>query len=468
MQIKSRTILSWLFVAAMAYGAFALGSQMRMREVASVPTGIPSIQANAMLNFTPECPPVSVSKLNLGPNENRDLVASVARLVRAWYVDPITAEKETAMARGTVKGMLDSLSDPSSHFLDPGERKLLDDASIGRFHGIGAILSMRNENKDGLVSAKIVVISAMPGSPAQAAGLKPGDVITNVNGKWVVSYNPFTTPEMNKATKAWLNREITDADFKKISNAATDKLKNGITIADALEALTAKDKGEVSVTVERAGQTAPVAFASVGTGVTKVEPVVYKPVGNGILYYRITQFNENAAAQFAAKLSSTLKSGGKVRGIVLDLRDNPGGQIDAGKKIAARFTGGGLFATIQEKGHQTTIRSQKTQGLNIPTVILVNGGTANVAELVAGALKENSNASLVGTRTFGDGLAQTPLILKDGSEAVLTTGRMLTSKGYDFNGKGLAPTKLVSDDKRHGDAQLSEAEKILLAKLGRA
>jgi carboxyl-terminal processing protease len=392
----------------------------------------------------------------------------VARLVRAWYVDPITPEKETAMARGTVKGMLDSLSDPDSHFLDPGEKKLLDDASSGRFHGIGAILSLRSENNNGLATARIVVISAMPGSPAATAGLKPGDSITHVDGKWVISYNPFTTPEITKATKAWLNREITDTEFKKISNDALDKRKNGITIADSLELLSAKDKGEISMTVDRPGENTPVEFKKVALGLTRVDPVSTKVLGHGIQYVRISQFNTNAATQFSARLNAALKSGAKPKAIVIDLRDNPGGQIDAAKKISSKLTGGGLFATIQEKGRKTAIRTEKTHGLGLPVVVLVNGGTANVAELVASDLKDNAGASIVGTKTFGDGLAQTPLTLKDGSEAVLTTGKLLTSKGYDFNGKGLNPSTLVSDDKRHGDAQLSEAEKILVKKLGRA
>lgn len=441
---------------------------MRARQVALIPTGNPSVQANAMLNFTPECSPVALSKSNLSPSENRELVASVLRLVRAWYVEPITPERETAMARGAVKGMLNSLADMDSHFLDPGERKLLDDAADGKYHGIGAILALRNENKGGMEQARIVVVAPMPGSPAEAAGLKAGDSITYVGEKWIITHNPFDTPDMKKLAKGFLNREINEAQFKKASNKAADMIKNGITIADALDILTAKDKEDTSVTVDRPGQSEPVVFKKVALGVTKVDSVTSKMIGHNIMYIHIAQFNAQSKTQFSAQLDAAMKSAHRPKAIVLDLRDNPGGQMDAAKSIASRFTGGGAFASIQEKGRRNSIKTQKVRGLGIPIAVLVNGGTASVSELVAGDLNENISAALVGTKTFGDGLAQTPLTLRDGSEAVLTTGRMLTSHGVDFNGKGLVPTKLVSDDKNHGDAQLSEAEKILQAKLGRA
>ena len=112
----------------------------------------------------------------------------MARLIRAWYIDPITGnpltpDKEVDMARGTVKGMVEALADPDSHFLDPTEKRLQDDASVGKFHGIGAILALRTQTKDGQQNLKIVVLAPMTGSSAEAAGLKPGDVITHIGGK---------------------------------------------------------------------------------------------------------------------------------------------------------------------------------------------------------------------------------------------------------------------------------------------
>jgi carboxyl-terminal processing protease len=422
------------------------------------------------MNFTPEFAPVAVSRTESSPSENRELLASIAQMVRAWYVDPITADKEVAMARGAVKGMMEALSDPRSQFLNPADKKLLDDATAGKFHGIGAVVALRSEKLDGMQTEKIVVVAPMPGSSAEAAGLRPGDCITHMGGKWIINYSPLETPELKKAEKDVLNKDITDEDFKKILKSISDKFDNGVSvnIADALQMLTSIDKGEVNLTVQRAGQSEPIEFAKVSLAALQVAPVVSKMIGHGMEYFRISQFNDSAAAQFSARIDSALKSQNRLRGIVLDLRDNPGGQMESAKRIASKLTGGGLFATIQERSTRAFIRSPKVHGLNLPVVVLINGGTANVAEILAGDLQENIDAALVGTRTFGDGLAQTPLVLKDGSEAVVTTGKMLTSQGHDFNSKGLDPTRLVPEDKHQNDAQLSEAEKILLAKLGRA
>lgn len=464
MQIKSRSVLISILVVLMAYGAFVAGSRFRLYELDAAPTGVPTVQANAMLNFTPECPPVSLSKANLSPSDNRELFSSILRLVRTNYVDPITPERETAMARGAVKGMLNSILDPNTHFLEPGEKKLLDDASNGKFHGIGAILALRNETNDGFASIKMMVVSIMPGSPAEAVGLKPGDSITHVNGKWVITYDPFATPEMTKAEKGFINRDFPEAQLRKMSVAAADKVKKGITITQALETLTSADKGFTDITVERQGEKVPIELKKVALRTTVVEPVTSKMLNHGIMYMRLSQFNTQAVSEFNNRVDAAEKSANRPRALILDLRNNPGGQMDAAKKIVARFTGGGLFATIEEKGRVIRVSSPKLPKLNMPIAVIVNGGTASVSELVAGDLMDENLAALVGTRTFGDGLAKSPLVLKDGSEAILTTGKVLTAHGTDFNGKGLTPSKIVSED-RSRDAQLFEAEKLLSAKL---
>ncbi|HAH87434.1 MAG TPA: hypothetical protein DCL60_08695, partial [Armatimonadetes bacterium] len=114
------------------------------------------------------------------------------------------------------------------------------------------------------------------------------------------------------------------------------------------------------------------------------------------------------------------------------------------------------------------IETPKKEGLKMPVAVLVNGGTASVAELAAGTLRDRIGATIIGTKTFGDGLTQTPLLLKDGSMALLTTGKMLTPGGYDFEGKGIVPDIEISQQSGAGDAQLAAAIKILKKKLGRA
>lgn len=457
-----------MLVAGVAGGAFISGSQLRMDQTASVPVSTATVQANALLKFTPEFAPVSLGKTSMRPDENRELLSSVVKLLRAYYVEPITAERETSMARGTVKGMLSALADPDSHFLDPTERKLMEDAASGRFHGIGAILAFKNEKLNGVDVLKLVVVAPMPGGPADTAGLRSGDVITHVDGKWVITHNPLDTPEMKRLARGYINKEIKEAELRKASDTAAKMLKNGTNLGDALEVLTGKTMGTTKLTVERSGTTTPITYEKVQLRNTVVDSVASKMLGRGVMYVRISQFNTKAVAEFTAQLNKAMKSTNKPKGIVLDLRNNPGGLMESANTITAKMTGGGIFATIQEKGQQKVIKSAKIQRLGMPVTVLVNGGTASVAEIVAGNLRENISATIVGAKTFGDGMAQTPLFLRDGSEAVFTTGRMLTSKGYDFNGKGIIPDKVVdAKEKRHGDVQLSEAEKILQSKLGR-
>ncbi|MHB0912104.1 MAG: S41 family peptidase [Armatimonadota bacterium] len=447
-KIKS---LKYLIVAALAIGAFATGSELRVLEAPPTPSVTDSVQANALLKLTPECAPIT-SVAGNGNEVDRELLGSVVRLLKSYYVEQITPESETKLARGAVRGMLESLADTDSHFLDPGERKLMDEASNGTFRGVGAILALRTEGS----ASKIVVVAPMPGSPAESAHLLPGDVVTHVNGKWVISYNPFDEPELERLRKAARNKEIPIASFQKAFEAAGEKLKNGMDIPDALEVLTAKTEGEAALTVERAGK--PIEI-SVTCAVTRVVPVTAKPAARGITYIKISQFNARAAKDFDAALAKALAD--RTKAIVIDLRNNPGGLMDSAVSVSGRVAGGGNLAVVQEKGRSKTFKLPSSRAVKVPVAVLVNGGTASVAELVAGTLHERVNAALVGEKTFGDGLVQTPLILKDGSAALLTTGRMLTPGGRNFNGKGLQPDRAVAS----ADAQLDEAIKLLKARL---
>ena len=124
----------------------------------------------------------------------------------------------------------------------------------------------------------------------------------------MITQNPFDSPEMRKATKGLINKEVSEAEFKKISTAAADKLGSGMSISDALDTLTYKDKGETSITVNRPGQSAPVVLQKVALGITKVDPVSSKMLGHGIMYIHVSQFNSQAATDFAATLDAAMKS----------------------------------------------------------------------------------------------------------------------------------------------------------------
>jgi len=464
-ELKKRysIIGTWLVVVGLAGAAFLAGASLRAKQdVFSLPQES-TVQASALIKLTPEQMPVKIESIAKaqGDVRHRELLNSVLKLVQAHYVDKITAAEETKMARGAVQGMLDSIGDPDTRFVDPKESKLLDDAAAGRFHGIGAILALKREKQGDEETHKLIVVTPMPGSPAEKAGIRPGDVISDVGGKWVIAYDPGFA----KLNKAMQNQDIDKLSYKKGWQEAEEKLKNGLSISSALDELTAKTSGETTLRIERPGHKEPIEL-KVQYRDTVVDPVTSRMLDKRIGYIRISQFNPRAAKEFPVELTKMRNAGAKA--LVIDLRNSPGGLLDTATGIAAQLTGGGNLAVIREQTTRRTIRVPKTKAIGLPVTALINNGTASVAELVAAVLKESGVATLVGTRTFGDGLIQTPLVLRDSSAALITTGKMLTPKGVDFTGSGVKPDKEVADGDKDADVQLEEARKLLQAKLGRS
>lgn len=465
----------WFVVIVLAVMAFHVGSDLRAAQFFSMPAQHSSLQASALLKLTPEWAPVNLQTAKASDTEDRQLFRNVYNLVKANFVDPITPEMETSMSRGAVRGMVESLDDPDSRFMDPTERKLLDDAGNGRFYGIGAILALKKGkiDKPDLIATpaspkadlnkmdivKIIVVAPMPGSPAEKAGIRSGDSITHVNGQWIITSDPFLLANLDNLSKAVRNKEIDEFEYQKAYDAAAKRLKDGMAIPKALEILTAKSSGDVTIKVDRPGIRQPLEF-KMQCADTYSEPVTSRKLDSGIEYIRISQFSKSASASFAKEISRD--TGVRSKGIILDLRNNPGGLMSSAADIAGRITGGGTLGTVIETARRRTVSMPKSARLNKPIVVLVNNGTASVAELVAASLREHGAGILVGRRTFGDGLTQTPLLLKDGSAAVITTGRMLTSKGIDFNGSGIEPDRIVTDTSKTEDTQLIDAQRILL------
>lgn len=481
-----RKTKTWLPIAIVLAGSFYAGAALRTQQVTTTTVERrASVQANALLNFAPESAPVTLRTSGKDGTADRALFRSVYQLLKGYYVDPITSQRETEMARGAVQGMVDSLGDPDSRFLEPKDRKLLEDASNGYFHGIGAVLSLRKEKighvgaltvksvgqPDGanqgagqIDSIKIIVVAPMPGSPAEAAGLRAGDSIEYLNSKWIITRSPFAEIDLEKLEKKLRNREIDEFTVQKAWEAADKKLRDGVVIPTVLDALNSTAKGELKIRVTRPGQPKPLDL-KIQCRDTQVDPVTSRDLQDGIAYLRVSQFNQRAVMRFAQEFKSVQSS--NARGLVLDLRNNPGGLLSAAANISGKLLGEGAFATIEEKNGKRTITIPQGQKTRLPVVVLINGGTASVSELMAGSLRDGIGAVLEGSATFGDGLIQTPLMLSDGSSAVVTTGKMLTRGGSDFDRKGIQPDVKTAQD-RQTDSQLEEAKKILLSKLGKA
>ena len=460
-----RSIATGLLAVGLAGSAFVAGSRLRAKQDVFSLSNDTTVQASALLKLTPERPAVKIDSMETatGNAHYRELMSSVLKLVQAHYVEKITPQEETKMAHGAIQGMLEAVGDPDTRFVDQKETQLLDDAASGRFHGIGAILALKQETVDNEKIHKLIVVTPMIGSPAEQAGLLPGDEIIEIGGKWVIGYDPGFA----KLNKAMQNQDIDRLSYKKGWQAAEDKLKNGLSIADALEELTTKTSGDTKLKIARTGEKEPLEL-ELEYHDTVVDPVTSRMLDKKgrIGYIRVAQFSQAAVKEFATELTKMRNAG--AQGLVLDLRNSPGGLLDTATGIIAQFTGGGNLATIREMNTRRTIRVTKTKALPIPVVVLVNSGTASVAELAAAVLRESTGATLIGTKTFGDGLVQTPLILKDKSAALITTGKMLTPRGTDFSGVGLKPDKEVKVVTGGPDIQLSEAQKILQAKIGRS
>ncbi len=436
--------LAFLTVVGLATGAaFAAGSHLRARYVDYLQRR-PSMQlAQAKpdgAGFRPARPQPQ-DRGRRGRNagqadevglEPLQIFYQVYDLVKDNYVDKLPEERK--MAHGAVRGMLAELNDPNSRFLEPAEREAMENEARGRFAGIGAALSVLGQKRDGYTEHKIVVVAPLPGSPAEKAGLKPGDVITHVDGKWVLGSNPAI--QVNKMIKRVQSRDATEEELEKAMEAAQERIKGGITLNAAQRKLAVGQGEKRAVTIQRSGAAGPIKLGMT-TAVTEVDPVIAKTLPGGIGYIRLAAFTEKAAAEFKEELARLPKQ----PGLVLDLRGNPGGLLEPVKQIAGELTrGGSLLVAVGPGGKRDTLAAPAAGRPARPIVVLMDKGTASSAEALAAVLRDKKAGVLVGGKTFGDALVTTLYTLPDGSAYTLTTGKLLAPAGGDWQTAGLAPS----------------------------
>jgi carboxyl-terminal processing protease len=365
----------------------------------------------------------------------------VYALLREHYVDQLP--DDTKLARGAVRSMLASLEDPNAYVVEPEQRALLEQESKGTFAGIGAALQVRGRKQEGYTEYKLHVIAPLPGSPAAKAGLRPGDVIVRIDGRWVLGYNPLVT--YNKVLQRWQNRDATDAEVEKARIATRDKIQAGIPFHEA-EMILRGDKSGVKVpavkdivgkatwklTVERRGMPVTV---DVAPGTTRSPVVSAHSLPGGVAYARVPYFGDDTAAQLRKALVG-LPAGG----LVLDLRGNPGGSLDAGRAVAGVLFGKGTFATeLGPRGKKSLLGTTGNAWCKGPVTVLVDNGTASVAEALAANVVERGIGTTAGQKTFGDGLVQALYTMDDGSGFTLTVGTLAGAKGSRWAGTGLVP-----------------------------
>ena len=309
--------------------------------------------------------------------------------------------------------MLSNL-DPHSTYLDADAYKDLQVGTQGEFGGLGIEVGM----EDGLVK----VISPIEDTPADRAGVKAGDLIFKLD----------------------------------------DKLVKGMSLNDAVKRMRGKPKTQIKLSIIRKGETQPIEL-TLTREVIKVQSVKSKRIDDQYGYLRITSFQENTAPSVVKHLSDLYKAG-PLKGLVLDLRNDPGGLLNSAIGVSAAFLPGGTLVTstdgrVPDAKHKFVvdpedylrgskddfIRSLPVDALKVPMVVLINGGSASASEIVAGALQDHKRAVVMGTTSFGKGSVQTIIPLPGNDAIKLTTARYFTPSGRSIQAKGIEPDIVVEE-----------------------
>lgn len=327
-----------------------------------------------------------------GTYEQLKLFATVFDLVQRNYVEDVNPQK---LIYGAIQGMLTSL-DPHSSFLTPDEYKELQVETKGVFSGIGIEISM----KDGIIT----VVSPIEGTPADKAGIKANDKIVKIG----------------------------------------DKSTKDMTLIEAVKLLRGEKGTQVKITIFREGWTQTKDF-TLTRDVIPIKSVRWQRLEDGYGYVRISNFQTNTTSDFEKALSE-LEGKNGLKGLILDLRNDPGGLLDQAVSVSNEFIDSGLIVYTDGRMADQKMRFEAHPKKHIrkyPIVVLVNEGTASASEIVAGALQDHRRAIIMGTQTFGKGSVQTIIPMDDGSAVRLTTARYYTPNGRSIQAKGITPDIIV-------------------------
>ena len=358
----------------------------------AVPDTAPAESVAAPAKAASSPAPASADQVDMDDVRN---FAHVYQIIRQAYVEKV--DNKTLM-NDAIKGMLAGL-DPHSAYLDKEGLQELNEDTTGQYGGLG--IEVMEDN--GLLK----IVSPIDDTPASRAGIKPGDVITSINGKAVTPDN-------------------IDDMFDALRGDPGSKITLGILHEKADQPVS------MSLTRER------ISMSSVK--VRELEP--------GYVYIRISQFQDDTASDLEKKLGALLQKDGAQKGAVLDLRSNPGGLLTAAVSVSDDFLDSGIIVTTRGRLPDANLTFSAHPGdlLNgAPMVLLTDNGTASAAEIVSGALKDNHRALIVGRRTFGKGVVQTVLPLDDNHAVKLTTARYYTPNGTSIQAEGIKPDIPLAD-----------------------
>jgi carboxyl-terminal processing protease len=339
-------------------------------------------------------------------------LAEVLERVEHDYVNPVDDHQ---LLQAAIRGMVSSL-DPYSAYLDGEEYDDIKISASGEYSGVGIEISIEDD--------QVVVIAPFDGSPAAKAGIHSGDIIVSIDGV------PVNTSTLN----------------------------------DTIGRMRGAEGSSVKIGIMRDGNQEPLQFTLKRSRVElhSVRSEILEP---GFAYARISEFSDTTGDDLAAAMKDMRKrNGAALRGLVLDLRDNPGGVLDAAVAVSDLFLESGVIVSAKGRTPDSKFEMDATPGdvLNgAPIIVLVNGGSASAAEIVAGALKDHQRAKLMGRTTFGKGSVQTIIPLAGERAVKLTTSLYYTPSGVSINHRGIAPDIEVERDPKPAAADVPDDAPIL-------
>jgi carboxyl-terminal processing protease len=334
---------------------------------------------------------------------------------------------EETLANGELKGMFQSLNDPYSTYMTKDEFEDFTEHTKGIYGGIGVIVTPGDDNL-------ITVVSPIEGTPGEKAGIKTGDKITKVNGK------EFNADTMDQAVKVMKGDPGT-----KVNITIVRKDKEG-------------NNKEMDITIVREE--------------IRLQTVSSDIIEGNIGYINITSFDDLTYKDFKKEINGLMDK--NIKGIILDLRNNPGGLLDVCVDIADEFLDKGIVVYTQTRDGQKEYLRSDNDKIDLPLVVLVNKGSASASEILAGAIKDRGRGTLVGTTTFGKGIVQRIKQLSDGSGFKLTVSQYFTPKGINIHGVGIKPNvevelpenvETIGVENLKNDTQLQKGLEILKGKI---
>jgi carboxyl-terminal processing protease len=337
-------------------------------------------------------------------------VLRALQVVKSRYVEDVPVE--TLMA-GSIKGMVNSLNDPHSVYMDAKMFKEFMIETEGSFGGVGIVIGTKDK--------QLTVVAPIEGTPGEQAGIKSGDEIIKIDGQ----------------------------DTKDLA------------LDEAVNKIRGPEGSQVVLTIKRGQETQDYTLTRSNI---QIKTVAGKMLDNNIGYIRISMFNENTGNDFVRKMQELEKQG--MKAIVLDLRDNPGGLLDESVKVASQLVPKGPIVSVVTRDGRRETHSSNLEAPKYPLAVLVNGGSASASEIVSGAVQDTGVGTLIGTKTYGKGSVQTVIRLDEGSAIKLTIAKYLTPKDRSINGVGIEPDiKVELPETKDKDVQLDKAIEVLKGKM---